>query len=589
MNGPLSNKPLSKRLSGLIAGSFSALLTAGLLKIGAWHLLEHGAYAQLFRLRGPIDWSTQVVVIGIDETSLQSLGKFPWPRAQYTELLTQITPAEPSVIAFDIVFAEPSADDDAFAAAIQKQGRVVLAQGWDGKGQLVTANNTLKNAALTTGHIQHTEDNDGITRQLQPYIKGEPALSVAVAQVYALTHAPLTKVPRKTKATWINWPAPINQVPNYTYSDVLSGKIPPQHFNHKIVLIGVTAAGLDNNLATPFDRNPRASGVYLHATAINNVLQQNFLQKPSWHWHFVILVIGGPGIGWAIGGMERWQQLRQGSAIALMWILISYGLFHSAIWLPVVWPVCLLGIMLSSLIIQTQLQEEKQLQEILLQIGNKYNFPPTPNKMTQTTLPTTLPTTSHPSLLQIANELSEATNQVTDLIWTDELTQINNRRYFERCLQQEWKRAIREQTALSILMCDVDFFKGFNDTYGHPVGDKCLQQIAKVIQSVIMRPADCAARYGGEEFVVILPNTPAEGAVHVANNIRTALSALSIEHIGSQVSEYVTVSIGIASAIPPQGSVPNGLLAAADQALYTAKDSGRDRASLHRPSLRSKN
>lgn len=570
---------LSKHYSGVVAGTLSALLTAGLLKTGAWQGLERAAHTQLFRWRGPAAWSSEVVVIGIDEASLETLGAFPWPRARYTELLTQIMPADPSVIAFDIVFAEPSADDEALAAVMQAQGRVVLAQGWDGKGQLVTANNTLKEAALTYGHIQHTEDSDGLTRQIQPYIKGDPAFSVAISQVYALTHAPLTKIPRYAEASWINWSVPTQQIPHYSYSDVLSGSISQQHFNNKIVLIGVTATGLDNNLATPFDRNPRASGVYLHATVIHNVLQQNFLRVPDWYWQWVILLVGGPGLGWLFGNMGRWQQLGGCGAIALIWLLTSYGLFHSAIWLPVAWPMGLLGITLGTLIISAQLQAEHQLQHILLQISEQYDFFPSLNKRTQTTLLTE----NHPSLLKIATDLREVTNQVTDLILTDELTEIGNRRYFERCLSQEWKRAIREQTSLSILMCDVDFFKGFNDTYGHPVGDRCLQQVAKAIRSSVMRPADCVARYGGEEFVVILPNTPADGAVHVANNIRGAISSLKIEHVASLVNEYVTVSIGIASTIPARGSSPDKTLAAADRALYAAKEGGRDRASLHIP------
>lgn len=179
--------------------------------------------------------------------------------------------------------------------------------------------------------------------------------------------------------------------------------------------------------------------------------------------------------------------------------------------------------------------------------------------------------------LIIAIQQSELYQKVDRMAHLDGLTQIANRRSFDAYFEREWTRMIREQADLSLVMCDVDFFKPFNDHYGHPAGDFCLQQIAQVLLQTIRRPADLVARYGGEEFVVILPNTSMLGAIKVAERIRTGVKALQIEHKYSKAGEYITLSCGIATIVPARESQPSLLLAAADQALYQAKQTGRDR------------
>ena len=130
-------------------------------------------------------------------------------------------------------------------------------------------------------------------------------------------------------------------------------------------------------------------------------------------------------------------------------------------------------------------------------------------------------------------------------------------------------------------MCDVDCFKSYNDTYGHQAGDKCLRMVADAISSVVKRPADCVARYGGEEFVIILPYTPAKGALKVAEAIRNRIRELNIPHSNSSVSSAITVSMGVAGAIPNKDDNPILLVEAADQALYLAKAQGRDRVQIY--------
>jgi diguanylate cyclase (GGDEF)-like protein/PAS domain S-box-containing protein len=159
----------------------------------------------------------------------------------------------------------------------------------------------------------------------------------------------------------------------------------------------------------------------------------------------------------------------------------------------------------------------------------------------------------------------------------DGLTELANRRYFDDFLDREWRRGLRDLHPLSIIMGDIDFFKHYNDLYGHLRGDDCLKQVAMILKDTVNRPGDLAARYGGEEFVMVLPATKVEGARVVAEMIRRRVEALDIPHAGSRISEVVTISLGVATTIPTSESFFGALITAADQALYQAKHQGRNR------------
>lgn len=177
-------------------------------------------------------------------------------------------------------------------------------------------------------------------------------------------------------------------------------------------------------------------------------------------------------------------------------------------------------------------------------------------------------------------ELKRANEHSTELSLRDGLTGIPNRRMFDASLKQEWRRAMRDKTPLSLILGDVDFFKNYNDAHGHPQGDQCLIAVAAVLQGQIQRPADLTARFGGEEFAVILADTDAQGAGHVAQALRQAILDLHLEHGQSEASPLVTMSFGVASMFPEPEDGDEGmteLLRRADQSLYQAKRSGRDR------------
>jgi diguanylate cyclase (GGDEF)-like protein len=169
-----------------------------------------------------------------------------------------------------------------------------------------------------------------------------------------------------------------------------------------------------------------------------------------------------------------------------------------------------------------------------------------------------------------------AQTALEQLATRDGLTGIANRRSFDEKLGNEWKRERRDLRTLSLLMIDVDHFKRFNDTYGHQAGDHCLQQIAKVLEEVVLRPGDLVARYGGEEFAVILSATDAMGASIVANRILERVAELAIPHSGGE-GGHVSLSIGIATSLPQPDMTRESLISSADGALYKAKHTGRNR------------
>ncbi|MEM6448200.1 MAG: diguanylate cyclase [Cyanobacteria bacterium P01_D01_bin.123] len=177
----------------------------------------------------------------------------------------------------------------------------------------------------------------------------------------------------------------------------------------------------------------------------------------------------------------------------------------------------------------------------------------------------------------LQDEVRVKTAALQKLAILDALTELANRRCFDETLQQEWNRMRRQRQPLSLAICDVDYFKRYNDTYGHQAGDKCLRAIASVLRENIQRAGNLPARYGGEEFAVIMPSTDETEAARVANKILQAIRNLNITHNKSDVATYVTISIGIATTIPQEQDHPDDLINRADRALYEAKLQGRDR------------
>ncbi len=349
-------------------------LSVGLLQIGAWQPLERLSYNLLFQIRQnllPFSWDQRVAVIAIDEASLKQYGHFPWSRQRYTQLLTALSASPPAVIGFDILFAEPTPQDAALAQAMATNGTVVLAIGADAQGQSIDLVRSFASVARQ-GHVHHRPDTDGVTRQNWLKLGGTPALSLTMAQTYNDTFRnrfpPNLRIEGESvpnlsllpaQPLWVNWPDRTSAMPTYSFADVVSGKIAPETFRNKLVLVGTTAAGLDP-LQTPLNQLPPTSGVYLHAALLDNLLNQRWLYRLPASIELFLLLVLAP-----VTSLLLWQRQWAGR-MALLGILIGswFGgavvLFSLAsLWVPIAAPIG--TILLASMGIQLREQHERQL------------------------------------------------------------------------------------------------------------------------------------------------------------------------------------------------------------------------------------
>jgi diguanylate cyclase (GGDEF)-like protein len=180
----------------------------------------------------------------------------------------------------------------------------------------------------------------------------------------------------------------------------------------------------------------------------------------------------------------------------------------------------------------------------------------------------------------LQHDLNVASDKLSELCKIDQLTCISNRRCFEDTYNLKWKLSLRNGTPLAVIIIDIDFFKQYNDTYGHTEGDTCLHQVAQALKGALKRPEDSVARFGGEEFVAILPETDEKGAMIVAEHIRATVDALAIPHCKSKVADHVTISLGVSVMIPKHQDEKGAHFSRADTALYQAKKLSRNRAML---------
>jgi len=337
----------------------------------------------------------------------------------------------------------------------------------------------------------------------------------------------------------LNW-RPNLSFQTYSSYEVLNGELPSEALREKIVLIGSMQSGDADVFFTPYSNRGEGGllpshGIELHASLVSQVISAAFGQRstirtlPEQAEVFLIAAYAGLGILlYQLGRSDMKRLMLFGCCLGLTFGASYLALMLAGWWLPVV-PVSL-SLFASPVI--TRLQKINRLQ-----------------------------TLSH----------------------VDELTQLANRRSFQDHLTKEWQRALRSHTPISLVLCDVDYFKFYNDTYGHPEGDECLKQVARAIGGSVRRPDDLAARYGGEEFVVLLPNTTAEGAMQVAKDAAARVQALKIAHKSSQVSSYVSISLGVTTLVPKPDMAVSTLVDTADLGLYEAKRRGRNQVVLRRP------
>ena len=354
----------------LLPGGFASLVIISLLKLGTWQPLEHLAYSTLFHLRGAVPWDDRVVVIAIDEPSLKILGRFPWSRQRYTELIHILTQAEASTVVLDILLSESSPDDSALAAAMAQQGRVVLAQAWDSTGSPLLPNSVLQEAAANNGHIYQRQDPDGLTRQVLPQIRDVPTLGLAATQVYSLVTESVPE-PALGQPLWINWSGSASAAPTYSFADVLQRKVSPEKLRDKIIVVGITAIGFDP-LQTPFDQNSPTTNVFLHAAAINNLLRRDFLKVLPESWLLAGLAISGSVFSLVLFRWWLGQQLVILVGLCTGWGGASLILFHWGYWMPVASPIALLVSTTAAVTFHQQLKARSLLQQEVDRLWQAY-------------------------------------------------------------------------------------------------------------------------------------------------------------------------------------------------------------------------
>ena len=542
---------------------------------GIYQTLEWSALDRWFRLRTPEARESRIVVINVGESDISELGEWPMSDGKLAQLLTTIKQQQPRAIGLDLY-----RDLKHGERAGQKQLEQVFKSTANLIGVEKVAGETVKPAPILKQQQQVAMsdlllDRDGKVRRSlvsARFDDGELILGLGVklALMY-LEQDKITLQPGDRQSTLnlgqatftplqdneggymnldtggyqtlLNFRGEQKQFLHTSLTKVLQGNIPPDLFRGRIVLIGATAPSLNDLFHTPYNGSSQKAqempGVYIHANIASQTLSAaldgrhlltGIPEAGEWLW---ILAWSFVGSSLSIVLLEK--NLLQKNSLSLIKLTAigaivpvailfgsSYLIFLNGIWIPTIAPLVALGV--SSFVATGYYQQHQK-----------------------------------------------------RIAFTDGLTKIPNRRFFDRYLEQQWSKCQREEKDIALILCDVDFFKVYNDTYGHQEGDVCLQKVALALHSSV-RKQDLAARYGGEEFVVVLPNSNPKTALIVANRIRSKLKSMSIPHEKSKASRYVSISMGIASLYHNQVISAEELIATADKALYDAKKQGRDRA-----------
>jgi diguanylate cyclase (GGDEF)-like protein len=562
------------RIISLIAlGISGVVITASYT--GLFQTLELSIFDWWFRLRPAEAREERIVVVTISESDINHLGQWPISDEILSQVITKIKQQQPRTIGLDIyrdlpvqpgtkklasilnstpnlVGVEKAIDEKVNPSPILKaQEQVALAD-------LIVDRDSQVRRGLLSIQLDNGEVQLGLaTRLALMYLAAEGvelqpvgdtskrSLGKAVFTPFNQNDGGYIRADAGGFQILLNFRGTESSFHHVSIVDILKGNIPEDLMRDRIVLIGSTAPSLNDLFTSPYagerDKSQYLAGVFIHANLTSQILSAaldgrkliKVVSEPlEWLW---ILLWTSTGSGINLLMLHRSNFSKENSSlvkstcicIVLPGIILwgsSYLLFLSGWWLPVATP--LLALIGSTVVVSNYHQQNQK-----------------------------------------------------KLAFIDGLTQIPNRRFFDQFLEQHWLESTRKHQSLCLILCDVDHFKKYNDTYGHQAGDLCLQKVAKIISEAI-GSNDLAARYGGEEFAVIIPNASPEVAIMIAKNIGDRLRALQLPHSSSQASKYVTLSCGIASTSKNLVTSPEDLIKQADLALYQAKEQGRDRAVL---------
>ncbi len=532
------------RLASLICRAlptiFAIIVITPMVYLGFLQTIEFWAYNSFTHWRGDRPWDERVIIIAIDDKSLSEIGRFPWTRNLYVQLIQKLEQTEASIVGFDILWSEESPTDQQLAAAISRYQKVVLAMAWDKSGQPLLPIAPINNVGLAVGHILKREDTDGVVRQVDLQIKNIPTFAVSILQAYDLTTASNTLLPELNQTLTLNWTKRVKDIPQVSFSDVIDGKIPASTFRNKIVLVGVTASGIDD-LVTPLDRNPPASGVHLHAMVLQNLLQKNSfgVAKPIDIWSIALL--GSLFIGLILPRQNLWTGSITAFVLSGLWLITAFTAFQFNYLIEIAIPI--LMFLLTGFAIA--LQERWQMQRSLNNADSQLKYESTHDNLTglynRALIETRLQNLIHPQ---------DVTAQIGDC-----------------------------QNLIAIFWINLDRFKTINDTFGHPVANLLLVAVSECLCSSIP-PNASIARFGGAEFVILLENLgDKQEAISIADRIQTTLQnpftindhEIAIEaNIGIKFHQINDID----NPDTPEIISPEILLRDADTAMFYAKKLG---------------
>ncbi|MEO1591597.1 MAG: diguanylate cyclase [Cyanobacteria bacterium J06632_22] len=558
---------LTPALGLLAACSILGLRGVGVLQVWELHLFD-----VLMRLRPAEATDERMVLLQITEADIAAFNHSTIPDSTLAELIQVVSSHDPAVIGLDLYRNVPS--DDGYGDLQQVLATTPNLIGIEKVVGDQALASVVGNAVLVAEDRSAASDLivdvDGRVRRgfLFPSADGDrviESLSFRVAYEYLARQgyqpAPDRDVLTIGKSTFwpvephsggyvnvdsggyqflMNWRNSKKPFQEISASQVLRGEFEPTLFQDRIVMIGSTQSGDADIFFTAYGYQHGNNtllpthGVEIHAgiasQIVSAVMEGRPLMRTLPNGVEMLLILLSAKLGlwiYVAGKVDIRRFVWIAAGLGGLFIL-SYGLLLVGWWLPL--------------------------------------------------LPTSLVMVATPLVMRL-----QKINQLQSLSSIDDLTQLTNRRVFKEQLEQEWYRALRSQHPIALIICDVDYFKLYNDTYGHPQGDECLRQVAQALKQAVKRPGDVIARYGGEEFVFLLPDTEADGALGLAQEARLRVEALQLPHSASQVSNHVTISMGVTSVIPSDTLDISTLVDTADMGLYEAKRKGRNQTVLRLP------
>ena len=512
-----------RRVDRLVPGLIASLAVVCLIKLNALVPLERALNNQMTIWRGSSDWDSRIVMISIDNKTLDAFGQFPLGREHYADLLSRLTEEKVGVVAINVLFLDPTAGPDRaqssaanarLAGAMKTLGKVVIAQAWDNRGRALLPVPVLADTAIAIGHVQIQLDADGIARRVALTRRGISALGVATVQAYSLQKE-LVSIPTHLSELRVNWPGSADDLPTLSLIDVLNGKYQQGFFTDKIVIVSYGATAGQIELRTPFDQQDFIPGGYLHAAVIDTLLKQDWLRSVPENTLIAFVLLGGSAFGVLLYRRRLAVQLAIGGGVTVLWLIICMVALYASYLLPVVPPLVTLLLVGASVIIVHRLQANA-----LLQVRSAF-------------------------LNTISHEIRTPLNVIVNLSEMLQETRLDNR-------QREFAETLNNssQVLLALINDTLDFSKiesGRLMIEAYPV------QLNETVERSLEMLSPKAARKGLELAYAITPGTP---AVIMSDPVRLQQVLLNLLSNAVKFTEVGEISVQVqASVVSPNRSL----------------------------------